>query len=96
MRPPGIVRSEISGGGNEKKADPSRPQTFNLSPQESTNFSLSHKHSGLHGDGQKIPAAFINWASALVDGAGPILVSPNGTQYRLGVDNAGALTTTPI
>ena len=30
------------------------------------------------------------------DGEGIILASPNGTKYRLGVDNDGALTTTPV
>ena len=29
-------------------------------------------------------------------GAGPILTSPNGTQYRLVVDNAGNLTTSAV
>ena len=30
------------------------------------------------------------------NGAGPILTSPNGTQYRLVVDNAGNLTTSAV
>lgn len=30
------------------------------------------------------------------NGEGPILTSPNGTQYRLVVDNAGALTTSAV
>lgn len=80
----------------DDKEKPSRNGAFNLTPHESTNFSLSHRHSGIHGDGQKIPANFINWAAVLVDGSGPILESPNGTQYRLGVNDAGALTTTPV
>ena len=73
-----------------------RARQFNLTPHEATNFSLSHKHSGIHGDGRPIPAAFIDWSSALPDGGGPILTSANGTQYRLGVGDDGALTTTPI
>ena len=73
-----------------------RPNVFNLTPDEKTNFSLSHKHSGIHGDGQRVPAGFINWLSPIASGMGPILTSPNGTQYRLGVDDDGAITTTPV
>lgn len=29
-------------------------------------------------------------------GAGPVLTSPNGTRYRLGVDDAGNLTATAL
>lgn len=83
-------------GRPEEKDEASRGGGFSLSLNETVNFLLLHKHSGVHGDGQRIPAAFINWSSVLVDGSGPILESPNGTQYRLGVSNDGALTTTPI
>lgn len=30
------------------------------------------------------------------DGKGLVLLSPNGTKYRLGVANDGAITTTPV
>lgn len=83
-------------GREDDTEESTRNGAFNLTPHESTNFSLSHKHSGIHGDGQRVPAGFINWESPIPDGAGPILTSPNGTQYRLGVDNDGALTTTPV
>ena len=69
---------------------------FNLSSHETVNFSLSHRHSGLHGDGQRVPASFINWTAAITAGEGPILTSANGTEYRLGVDNDGAITVTPV
>ncbi len=38
----------------------------------------------------------VDGSIAIPDGKGLILASPNGTKYRLGVDNDGALTTTPI
>lgn len=79
-----------------KPDEPTRSGQFNLTPHEATNFSLSHKHSGLHGDGQRIPAPFIDWSSAIPDGGGPILTSPNGTQYRLGASDDGTVTLTPI
>lgn len=78
-----------------KAEEPSRRGPFNLSSHEQTNFSLSHKHSGLHGDGQRIPAAFIDWSSPIPD-ASIILTSPNGTQYRLGVADDGSLTSDPV
>ena len=70
---------------------------FNLTPGEHTNFSLSHKHSGIHGDGQKIKAANIDWSVELPAGVGLILTTPNGLHsYRIGVANNGALTATKI
>lgn len=38
----------------------------------------------------------VDGSIAIPDGKGIILASPNGTKYRLGVANDGALTTTPI
>ncbi len=38
----------------------------------------------------------VDGSIAIPDGTGLILASPNGTKYRLGVDNDGALTTTPV
>jgi hypothetical protein len=38
----------------------------------------------------------VDGSIALPDGKGIILASPNKTKYRLGVDNDGALTTTPV
>lgn len=38
----------------------------------------------------------VDGSIALPDGKGLILASPNGTRYRLGVDNDGALTTTAL
>ena len=70
---------------------------FNLTPGEHTNFSLSHKHSGIHGDGQKIKASNIDWTNAVPEGMGLILTTPNGLHtYRIGVANNGALTATKI
>lgn len=78
------------GGG---KRDPLERDNSGVSQVESFNFSLNHRHSGIHGDGQRIPAAFIDWNSALLDGDGPILRSPNGNKYRIIVDNDGRLGT---
>ena len=70
---------------------------FNLSAAEHTNFSLSHKHSGIHGDGQKILAASLDWTGALAVGLGIVVTTPDGKHaYRIGVANNGALTTTKI
>lgn len=38
----------------------------------------------------------VDGSVGIPDGTGLILLSPNGTKYRLGVDNDGALTTTLI
>lgn len=70
---------------------------FDLTAPEHTNFSLSHKHSGIHGDGQKIGSDSLDWTGALPAGVGLILTTPNGLHtYRLGVSNTGALTATKI
>ena len=70
---------------------------FNLTPGEHTNFSLSHKHSGIHGDGKKIAAVNLDWTGALPPGVGLILTTPNGLHtYQVGIANNGALTATKI
>lgn len=38
----------------------------------------------------------VDGSIGIPDGTGLILLSPNGTKYRLGVDNDGALTTTLV
>lgn len=38
----------------------------------------------------------VDGSIGIPDGKGLILLSPNGTKYRLGVDNDGALTTTLV
>lgn len=57
---------------------------------------FNHRHSGTHPDARKIPqlvgtTVFIDDSKAFL-----ILISPNGTKYRLGVDDDGALKTTRI
>lgn len=83
---------------NAGDEDPSkRSGKFNLTPDEHTNFSLSHKHTGLHGDGRRIQAGSIDWNGALQVGVGLILTTPNGLHtYRIGVANNGAITATKI
>ena len=77
--------------------DQGRGAKFNLTPDEHTNFSFSHKHTGLHGDGQRIQAGSIDWSSVLQVGVGLIVTTPNGLHtYRIGVANNGALTATKL
>lgn len=38
----------------------------------------------------------VDGSIGIPDGEGIILLSPNGTKYRLGVADDGALTTTPL
>lgn len=45
---------------------------------------------------QEILRRAVDGSIAIPDGKGLILASPNGTKYRLGVANDGALTTTPL
>lgn len=47
---------------------------------------------------QRITEAILELQGSPVfaNGEGPVLTSPNGTQYRLVVDNAGALSTTAV
>lgn len=50
---------------------------FNLSPAEGTNFSLSHRHSGLHGDGQRVQAAALDTVNPFVSGNEPLYIPVN-------------------
>ncbi len=45
---------------------------------------------------QKIGADIVSNGDATVKGPRLIIVSPNGTRYRVLVSNAGALSTTPV
>ena len=57
----------------------SRGNKFNLTPTEGTNFSLSHRHSGLHGDGQVIKLANLDTTAAYPTGSEPLYVPINAT-----------------
>jgi hypothetical protein len=86
-----------SSGGEDSPESAGTSRKFNLSSTEHTNFSLSHKHTGIHGDGQRIQAGSIDWTGALQVGVGLILTTPNGLHtYRIGVANNGALTATKL
>lgn len=80
MRPDALDPSDDAKDG-------SRSQRFNLSPTEGTNFDLSHRHSGIHGDGQKVKAASLDTSSAFPTGEEPIYLPVNaptsGRQYRI-------------
>ncbi len=58
-----------------------------LTPREGTNFSLLHRHSGLHGDGQKVKAASLDTNDAFASGLEPIYFPVNapasGRRYRI-------------
>ena len=54
---------------------------------------LRHDHTGSRLRGVKLNGDALN---DLQDTKGIVLVSANGTRYRLGVDNDGALTTTKL
>lgn len=83
--------------GDPPNEGPARGGKFNLDATEHTNFSFSHKHTGIHGDGQRIQAGSIDWTGALQVGVGLILTTPNGLHtYRIGIANNGALTATKI
>lgn len=60
---------------------------FNLSPHEGTNFSLSHRHSGLHGDGQKVKSASLDTSDPFSTDAEPMYIPINaptsGRKYRI-------------
>ena len=79
-----------------RSGDPLESSSPGLSRQEQSAFNISHKHSGTIADGPRIPATFIDWSKGIADGDGMILKSPNGTKYRVGVANDGALTTTLV
>lgn len=56
----------------------------------------NHNHTGTHPDAKKIRQ--LNGTTIIVDGINSfiILTSPDGTRWRLGVDNDGAITSTRI
>lgn len=60
---------------------------FNLTPLEGTNFDLSHRHSGLHGDGQQIKIANTDTTAPFTTGQEPIYIPVNaptsGRKYRI-------------
>lgn len=66
-----------------------RKGAFNLDPTEQTNFSMSHRHSGLHGDGKKVPVGFLDTTSPFAAGAEALYIPVNaptsGRQYRIQV-----------
>jgi hypothetical protein len=47
----------------------------------------NHRHSGTHPDARKLDIKIINSSAAI------ILISPDGTEFLIGVDDDGALTT---
>ncbi len=66
---------------------PDRGTKFNLTSSEGTNFDLSHRHSGLHGDGQTVAAGSLDTSIPFRSGLEPIYLPVNaptsGRQYRI-------------
>lgn len=62
-------------------------QNFNLTPTEHTNFSLSHKHTGIHGDGQRIAAASLSTVLPIASGSEfiylPVNAPTSGRKWRI-------------
>lgn len=62
---------------------------FNLTPTEGTNFDLSHRHSGIHGDGRSIKAASLDVTDAFTENLEPTYLPVNaptsGRKYRIQV-----------
>jgi hypothetical protein len=72
-------RPQVGGQGWGEKAG--------LTPQAHENFSLSHKHSGIHGDGQKVKSASLDTVDPFVVNLEPTYVPVNaptsGRRYRI-------------
>ncbi len=64
--------------------------------QELFTIFRNHRHSGTFPDANKIPQ--LNGTTIIVDGTNSfiIIASPDGTKFRIGVDNDGALKTDRI
>ncbi len=48
-----------------------------MPPQENINFSLSHRHSGLHGDGRAVKAASLDTVDPFPSGSEPVYIPVN-------------------
>lgn len=76
---------KLRAGGGDVGDD--RGQKFNLTPHEGTNFDLSHRHSGLHGDGQPIAAGNLDTSVPFKTLLEPIYLPVNaatsGRKYRI-------------
>lgn len=77
-------------GGDSEEGDESSPRRvrdFNLTPTEGTNFDLSHRHSGIHGDGKRVQAASLDTNNPFPDGAEPTYTPVNaptsGRKWRI-------------
>ena len=79
MRPPATPEGETP----ERR----RGGHTDLSSAEHTNFSLSHRHTGLHGDGQKVKSASLNTVDPFpADGEPtyePVNAAGSGRKYRI-------------
>jgi hypothetical protein len=63
------------------------PAEMGFPPVEHTTFSLNHKHSGIHGDGQKVKAASLDtvdpFAAELEPSYIPVNAATSGRKYRI-------------
>lgn len=67
-----------------------------MTVEELATIFFNHKHLGTRPDAVAIPQ--LSKTTVVIDDAKAflILISPNGTKYRLGVDDDGAIKTTRI
>lgn len=84
-----IVKGKGLRGGNRlQRPSGARDQSNDgsgVSGEEHVNFSFSHRHSGLHGDGRKITVGSLDTSIPFVEGDGPVFLTASGTKYRLTV-----------
>ena len=97
-----MARGQGFMGKNDEKGDgvSPRPQIHGrgagvmgesggLTPQTHETFSLSHKHSGIHGDGQKVKAASLDtvdpFTAELEPTYIPVTAPTSGRKYRIQV-----------
>lgn len=76
--------------GEEEEPRISGRRDFNLTPTEHTNYSLSHKHTGIQGDGQRIAAASLSTVVAIPTGAEfiyiPVNAPTSGRTWRIQIE----------
>lgn len=58
-----------------------------FNPQVGTTFNLSHKHSGIQGDGQQIKSANLDNTAPFPAGGEPIYQDSAGNWWRISVES---------
>lgn len=63
--------------------DPLDSDVAGFSNAELGTHALNHKHTGIHGDGQKIAAGNLDTSVPFENGLEPIYNAPSGNRYRI-------------